>query len=120
MDRTRNDNLDIYADVFKGAALPKIEIQSVAGGLSGVSATIRNTGEGAAASVDWTITITGGILNLINVNKADTITDLGPGEAVSISSGGFFGFGSISIVITADGASETKSGFHLVIFTIVN
>lgn len=111
-------NLDIYLDNVGGPAQPVIEITSVTGGL-GISAVIENTGAATAENVDWTLGVTGGILNLINVNKADTILTLDPGQSKTISSGLFFGLGSMQIAITAGTASENRAGSIFIIFTSV-
>jgi hypothetical protein len=46
-------------------AHPDIEIGNVTGGF-GVEAMIKNTGDADATGVEWTITVTGGIFDLIN------------------------------------------------------
>jgi hypothetical protein len=111
-------NLDIYLDNVGGVAQPVIEITSVTAGL-GISAVIENTGDAAATDVAWTLSVTGGILNLINVAKSGTIPNLDPGASETITSGLFFGLGSIQIAITADLATENRAGSIFIIFTSV-
>jgi len=84
----------------------------------GVNAGIKNAGEVAANNVEYTIDVTGGILGGVNVSVPDSIATIAVGAEEAISSGIFFGFGKIDIVITAsaDNAVEvtaTKSGFLL-------
>jgi hypothetical protein len=111
-------DIDIYIDDICTTQIPVIEITAIEGGL-GVTATIANTGTAPATAVPWTMTITGGLLKLINVNKGDTIATLNNGDSTTVSSGIFFGFGKITIVVTAGAASETRTGTQLIIFTNV-
>lgn len=119
----RNADIDIYfAEVF-GVEVPILEIISIAGGI-GVTATIKNTGTAAATDVQLGITVTGGVLNLINKNASDTVASLAIDEEVTIKSGLIFGLGAIDIEVTAtcaEGASATKTdtGKVLIIFTTV-
>jgi len=84
----------------------------------GVNAGISNVGEIAAENVEYTMTITGGILGNVNTTVSDSIATLAVGAEEAISSGLLIGFGGIDIVITAkaDNAVETtvsRSGFLL-------
>jgi hypothetical protein len=84
----------------------------------GVNAGIKNAGEIAAENVEYSMTITGGLLGRVNVSVEDSIATIAVGAEEAISSGIFVGFGKIDIVITAsaDNAVEvtaTKSGFLL-------
>ena len=82
----------------------------------GVNAEIKNIGDTDATNVEWTITVTGGILGMINKTASGTATTLAPNAIEAISSGLVLGIGKIEIEITAnaDNAAEvtaTKSGF---------
>ena len=91
---------------------PKIELGNITGGI-GVSSIITNTGEETATDVNWTITVTGGILNLIDVEITDVIPVLEVGEEYTISSDLFLGLGPMEISITArcdEGSHDDISG----------
>ncbi len=124
------DNRDgannIYHDYMKmdtPAQLPKLEITKIGGGI-GVSATIKNTGDAAATNVEWTITVTGGILGLINVEGTGTAATLAVGAEMSGKTKMILGFGAISVQVTAtcdEGSTATlsKTGKQLLIFSSI-
>ena len=104
---------------------PILEITIESGFGIGVSATIANTGTGAATNVNWTMTVTGGILGFINKTVSDTISSIAVDGEESIGSGMIIGLGAIDISVTADcdeGASDsaTGDGIQLLIFSKVN
>jgi hypothetical protein len=111
-------DIDIYIDDICVATAPVIEITGITGGL-GVTAEISNTGSAPATNVPWTITVTGGLLKRINVNKGDTILTLNHGDSTTVKTGPFLGFGKITIQVTAGTATASKSGFQLIIYTNV-
>lgn len=114
----RNPDLDIYFTEASSVSAPDVKIISVTGGL-GVTAVIKNEGTAAASNVAWTISVTGGILNLINKNAGDTIASLGPGQEQTVKSGLFIGLGTIYVTVTADSATENVEGKHWIIFTVL-
>ena len=70
----------------------------------------------SANNIEWSITITGGILDLVNKHASGTKTELTEGETEPISSGLILGFGKIFIEITADAdntfeVSTSRTGF---------
>ena len=124
----RNGDLDVYFDLTGGGLEPKpkleITINSEFG--LGVSAVIKNTGDADAdaTDVDYTMTITGGILDFIDVEVSDTIATIAEGGEEEISSGMFFGLGAIDITVEATCAEsssdeETAEGTQIIIFTSV-
>ena len=118
----RSADLDIYfANVTADIEVPILEITSIVGGI-GVTATVKNTGTGAATDVELTLTVTGGILGRINKNASATAASLAIDGELSVSSGIIFGLGAVEIVATAtcaEGSSddETVDGKQLIIFT---
>jgi len=89
---------------------PKIEIIEVFGGI-GISATITNTGDAPATDVNWTITVTGGIFDRVNVEVTDIIASLEVDDEVTITTGVFFGLGPIEVTVEArctEGSSDEK------------
>lgn len=83
--------------------VPDLEISEIKGGLGKVSADIKNNLDHTIEGVDCTITVKGGILNLINVESEINIDSLDSGESMTIISDGFiFGLGSVDIEITAE------------------
>ena len=111
-------DVDIWHAEIEGVTAPFIEIDSISGGV-GVSATIKNTGTADATNVEWTITVSGGILGMISKEITDTIPDLAVGTEVEISSGIILGLGAVEITVTADTAEETISGKQILFFTII-
>jgi hypothetical protein len=98
-------------------ALPIIEIESIAGGV-GVSAVITNVGTADATDVDCSITVTGGIMGLIDT-EVSTVEDIPIGGEITIETGMIIGFGNVEITVTAGSASEVVTGRNLLIFTSI-
>ena len=101
---------------------PEIAIGDVTGGF-GVSAVIKNIGDADATDVEWTITVTGGLLGLINKEASGTGT-IPVGDEIFAEIGIIFGLGTIKITITvecAEGsfAEATADGTQIFIFTII-
>lgn len=81
---------------------PRLEIKNVTGGLGKINAKIKNSGDFVANYVDYNISVTGGILGLINVTTEDSIPTLDIGEIEPINTDKFiFGLGRVDIVIEA-------------------
>ena len=91
---------------------PQIIIQNIQGGLS-VSATVKNIGTEAATDLDWSITITGGLLGLVNSETTGTITELPVGDEEPIQSNLCIGLGRLTITITAGEKQQEITGFIL-------
>lgn len=119
-------DVDIWRlDPLYGILTPILEITSITGGI-GVTATVKNkaTATAAATDVELGLTVTGGILGLINKNVSDTVASLAIDGEATISSGLIFGLGAVEIVATvtcAEGSSdeETADGTQIIIFTNV-
>jgi hypothetical protein len=108
---TRNGAKDIYFG--GGQAAPLINIQSVSGGF-GVSAEISNDGTADASNVEWKMTFDAPLMILPSGGETSgTISSLTVGTSETVSSGLVLGFGGATITVTADGASQQRSGFVL-------
>ncbi|MCK4416425.1 MAG: hypothetical protein KAU84_04655, partial [Thermoplasmatales archaeon] len=108
--------------IVEGEGKAELSIINVKGPI-GVNAEIKNAGEADASNLEYTTTVTGGILKLINKTVPGSKTTLAPGATEAIGSGLILGFGKIAIEITAnaDNAAEvvvTKSAFVLGILVI--
>jgi hypothetical protein len=101
----------------KAEAEPELIIETITGGF-GISAIIKNVGDGEATNVDWTISFDGGLI-FIGKEKSGVIDRISPGEMVQIPPNKFvFGLGKSSINICADQASKTVEGYVLLFFVL--
>lgn len=99
---------DVYGATTEGSLwsfstkkqAPALEITRITGNL-GVHAVIHNKGIGMANNIAWRITVTGGILRHINKNITGTIVTLGEDRELTVKSGMFFGFGPITVAVSA-------------------
>ena len=110
----------------------ELTISSVKGGLAKVSIDIENIGSITAENITSSISVTGGALNKINVlhecsGCRSCGTTLEPGAIKTestLESGIIFGFGPITIDITAgalnaDTVTTTVSGFVIGVFVLI-
>ena len=107
-------------------AAPELEIRQINGGISKVSAKIKNNGDAPASQVNWSISIKGGILGLIDVTVSGKVSSLNINEEVIIDTddASIVGFGLVDITVTAEttGApvgSDTVKGFVLLYIVFV-
>jgi len=109
----------------EGGAESNISIGDIKGGLVQVSAEIKNDGDADANDVEYSIKVTGGIFNRINVTTTGTIETLAAGASeTKTTDKPIWGLGSILIVVEANepfgsGDNETANGFVLIIFVKV-
>ncbi len=101
--------------ILKIQAEKGIVLDSVTAGL-GVQAHLKNLGSTEATDVTVSISITGGILRLINVSHEETISIPANGDA-TVSCKPFLGLGSIDITVTVNEISSDYTGRQLIIFT---
>ena len=94
---------------------PKLEIGNITGGLFNVNAEIKNTGDGDATNVQWTITINGEYI--LHGKTSAGATNISAGETKEIQSEWIFGFGGIlkpmKITVTTEvsESSDTKDTY---------
>ena len=109
-----------------------LEITDIRGGIFGVTADIKNTGDVEAENFTITLSVKGGLLNKINISQVcsgcgNCGTTILPGKTKSEStkeSGIIFGFGKINIIVTAqaenaDLVTEEATGFVLGPFILI-
>ncbi len=98
------------------APQPVLEIGAITGGF-GIKSSVKNTGEGAATNVDWTITLDGKLV-FLGKSSTGTFATIAPAGDEAIKAGFILGFGKTNIVVSAtcdEGvtAEATASGFVL-------
>lgn len=103
--------------IVSGTGKAELAIQDVSGPI-GVSASIKNIGDGPASDVEYSMTVTGGILGMIDKTASGTSAELTPGGTATLSTGLILGLGSITIDINANADNaveviESLSGFAL-------
>ena len=108
--------------IVEGEGKAELSIINIKGPI-GVNAEVKNIGDADANNLEYTMTVTGGILGFINKTVSGSETALAPNAIVAVGSGLILGFGEIAIEITAnaDNAVEvtaTKTAFVLGIFVI--
>ena len=108
--------------IVEGEGQAELSILNIKGPI-GVNAEVKNIGDVDANNLEYTMTVTGGILKLINKTVPGSKTVLASGATEAIGSGLILGLGPITIEITAnaDNAAEvtvTKTAFVLGILVI--
>lgn len=99
---------------------PQIQIGDITSDLINVNAVISNVGETEANDVEWSITIKGGILGLINVTAEDTIGSLATDEEITVQTNELIlGLGIVNITVTADIKTKTAQGIVFGPFILV-
>ena len=114
---TRNGNVDVYFDKLSfHIPTPDIQIGTVAGGVGKVTMEVKNVGDADATNVPWSIHVTGGILNRIDVTSSGNISTLAASGTTTVQTDKFiFGIGKLTISLTAGSASASKTGKILLI-----
>jgi len=99
---------------------PPVFLITATGELFGIVADIMNNGEEELPSVDWNISITGGILDRINSYRQGTVENLASEESITVKTNEtIIGFGKIDITITAETTVYSTKGFVLGPFIMV-
>jgi len=109
---TRGSVIDIYFDqVTAGPAIPFLAVGAITAKTPKFSAVIENTGTAAATTVQWNITLTGGLI-LAGKLSSGTEPTIAAGATATINTKFVFGFGkSVAIKVSAKCAEgATASG----------
>jgi hypothetical protein len=99
--------------------VPMLEIGAITGGF-GVESSVKNTGEGAATNVTWSITLDGkGVF--LGKSTTGIVATLATGGEKAIKTGFIFGIGKTNIIVSAtcdEGVTieTTETGFVLGLF----
>jgi hypothetical protein len=85
-----------------------------------VSMEIKNTGDGDATNVHWSISVKGGIAGKIDVTTTGVLTSLpATGTATVQTDKSLFGLGTLTIKLAADPVTLSKTGKQFLFFTKV-
>jgi hypothetical protein len=108
--------------IIESQEITQLTIGNIKGPI-GIKADVQNIGGDNAIDVQWSIAVTGGLLKRVNKIATQTETFLLAGSSLPINIGTFFGFGIITIIISAkaDNALEistTKIAFLVGLFII--
>jgi hypothetical protein len=109
-----------------------LEITAVKGGFSKISVTVKNIGNVTANNITMIMSVTGGILNRINITKictgcgncSNSIEPNATKTESTLEAGRIIGFGPVTIsasaqAINADKVEKILNGFVLGPFVIV-
>jgi hypothetical protein len=119
----RGTDIDIYFAQAVEVQSPELDIIEIKGPI-GVTATIKNIGDADATTVEWTMTVQGGLLGQIDKEKTGSEATLAVGAEIKAKSGILLGLGKITInveVTCAEGVSDTDeaTGTQIFIFSLV-
>jgi hypothetical protein len=95
---------------------PVLEISSIAGGL-GITTKVKNVGEVDASDVNVTISVTGGLLGLLDVSSTNGVDVLPPLDSFQ-SKATLFRIGNIAIGVTAEASNADQVTKHATGFLI--
>ena len=108
---------------FTVIALPssqqdELEIGEITGGIRRIKAEIVNTGENQLTDVAWNLSISGGFFGRINSMAIGSI-DISSNASEIVRSDPIFGFGRITITVTANNVDKTVNGFAFLFFVYI-
>jgi PKD repeat protein len=89
------------ATIVEGAGEPELLIGKIMGGLAKIDAEIKNIGDTEASNVTCRISVSGGLLKLIDKNETIQIPDISANKIKIASIKPIIGLGKISINVTA-------------------
>lgn len=106
-------------------AAPVLSVQQIRSGMAMVGADIKNVGDADASDVEWTISVRGGLIGIIDVQTQGTMLSLAVEQKTRVNTDfPILGFGLIDITVTAetDGSpqvQESAKAFILLYFIII-
>ncbi|MFO7677039.1 MAG: thioredoxin family protein [Thermoplasmatota archaeon] len=118
----KNNNLYVdqtTAESFSGLWPEEFELE-ISGGISAISALLKNVGTSTISDIDWSIYVNGGLLRLIDSYTEGNIESLAAGEETTIKTNQpLFGLGPISVSVTVNIGTKTANGFIIGPFIII-
>lgn len=106
----------VYLYEYTENPQPVIQIENITGGLFQVNAIIKNAGDAAATNVEWSITLTGGLI-ILGKESTGILPTIEAGATADISSKFIVGLGKTVITVTADTATQSHNA--TVLFVLV-
>jgi hypothetical protein len=103
---------------------PRLVIETIKGRFNKVSAEISNIGDQDATSINWSISITGGILKRIDLRSTGTLSTLSAQSGTMVITGRIpLGLGRLEITVTVEAyggepVTQTAQGFKLLFLVI--
>lgn len=97
-DATSNYSESLLVDI----AGPILEIGNIKGGLFGISVEFENTGERDTSDVNYSISVTGGLLNKIDIEKEGIISSFSAESKKTKTVKPIIGLGDITIKVEVD------------------
>jgi len=94
----------------------EIEIGNITSKLGRIEVEILNNGDSDISNVDWSISISGGVIGKVNKKNTGSINVLPSKKSEIITSNPVFGVGPITIRITANDVDKTVNGFIFLFF----
>jgi hypothetical protein len=108
-----------------GGGSPRLTIENIRGRINKISADIRNIGDKDAESVNWSISVTGGILKRIDLRSTGTINTLSTQSEITVITDRIpLGLGRLEITVTVqtsggEPVTQTAKGFKFLFFVIL-
>jgi hypothetical protein len=108
----------------KNEGTPRLMVESIKGRINKISVVIKNSGDGTAEMVNWTIDVTGGILKRIDMTTTGSMSTLSSQSQTTVLSGRVpLGIGRVQITVTVECAgnepiTQTSHGFKFLFFII--
>jgi glucose/arabinose dehydrogenase len=89
----------------------ELKIGEITSKFARIEAKILNNGDTDISDIDWSISVSGGFLGLVDKKNTGSISILSSKESETISSSLIFGFGPITIRIIVNDIDKTINGF---------